>query len=352
MRVMVNLKCTINNMKRHFMRSQVKSVDGFAANPIRARLMISELERLVLEESPAKGRFERYEHLSKYIAASKNNSDFVLPRRSFFKWKKGEALPNSSARSNLDKLFPRERVGSGYGDRHCQSVEQTLMCAMDLISEKETSDKSSRYEALEILANIQGSWKNKIKNIVNLGEPKITDYNRMKKPKYSSVRDTADIRLPNLPKKRVLLARHDTDAVFSTYDPTSYFDVLYLFLLNSKKKVKLDAEVRYYLCLDLISSAIACYVLMLYQNIDELYSGGKMVERYRMVYNYITGNKGSNYAYNYHRESGADSELAGHIREVFHCFSAKVGLSSEELLGVTLPVDPNNPKSVEKWFLG
>lgn len=77
-----------------------------------------------------------------------------------------------------------------------------------------------------------------------------------------------------------------------------------------------------------------------------------MVERYRMVYNYITGNKGSNHAYNYHRVSGADSELAGHIREVFHCFSARVGLSSEELLGVTLLVDPNNPKSVEKWFLG
>lgn len=333
------------------MRYQVKGVDGFAANPIRARLMISELERLVLSESPATGRFERYEHLSRYIAASKNNSDFVLPRRSFFKWKKGEALPNSSARANLDKLFFKERVGSAYGDRHCNSVEQTLLCALDLISSKAKSDKVICNEALEILSSIHASWKARIKSLVRLENPKLTDYKGLSKPKRLN-RNDATSRLEQLSKLPVAYPK--VAARFSSYDLTTHFDVLISYLAKPNNSSDLSKEARYCISLDIISSAICSYIVMLFQNTEELYTGGLMVERYRLVFNdlFNCSNKRRNhYLSNNHPDISNADHLYGTLLGSLEAFTEKAGLSRQELLDIVSPIDPNKPKHVESWFL-
>lgn len=352
MRVMVNLKCTINNMKRHFMRSQVKSVDGFAANRIRARLMVSELERLVLAESPATGRFERYEHLSRYIAASKNNSDFVLPRRSFFKWKKGEALPNSSTRLSLDALFPKERVGSSYGDRHNNNVEQTLLCALDLISEHAILEKTAHLEVQEIFCSIQSSWKSKIKSTIRLEQPHLTNYAQLN-IHFSQASLPSQERLHKISNTPV--AHQEITAQFDPYDTARHFDGLLMYLIKPRNAVDLDDKLIYLLVVDLISSAIASFILMLFLNPVELKNGGKMVERYRLIYSTLfcpKAKKQSDFYLNNYLPTLYASEaerLSEVLKKSFDKFLKKTNLTIENFNRIIAPLNPNNAEAVFRW---
>jgi hypothetical protein len=153
----VSFVCSEKTLLGAIMREQAKSVSAFAANPLRARMLIRELERKCLDVAPADSgeKFDRYEHINRFTACHKDSRKrFDLPRRPFFRWRNGEALPNLTTRRLIDGLF-EEKLGSKWGGRGIEDPEQTLLVALDLISRNNTPNtQETLTEAEEILATV------------------------------------------------------------------------------------------------------------------------------------------------------------------------------------------------------
>ncbi|ACR14296.1 hypothetical protein TERTU_0476 [Teredinibacter turnerae T7901] len=266
------------------MREQAKSVSAFAANPLRARILIRELERKCLEVKPAASgeKFDRYEHLNRFIACHRNSKKrFDLPRRPFFRWRNGEALPNLTNRRLIDGLFDVD-LGSKRGGRSINGPEQTLLVALDLISRSNApNNQETLTEAEEILAVVNSAVCDLIPRIPNLKRPKFTSY-RGGKALTSSANQKSS-RYAVWSKKRPVAYPFIVERI-NPYDSVSPLCAALLYLVKPNIQTYLPDGLAQALLLDVISGVIAAYIVMLHWNPSEFQTGGLLVDLYRMVY--------------------------------------------------------------------
>lgn len=343
------------------MREQAKSISAFAANPLRARMLIRELERKCLEVKPVDDgeRFDRFEHLNHFI--ERHQKTFVLPRRPFFRWRNGEALPNLTTRKLIDGLFS-ERIGSKWGGRGIDDPEQTLMVALDLISLSNVPNNDETLtEAEAILAKVNAAFRDLIPKIPNLDKPKFSSY-RGGKALGSPVKRKPS-RYANLAGKRVVAYPYITDRI-SPYDTVSPLCAVLMYLIKPNNKTVLPADLAQALLLDFISGVIAAYIVMLHRNPTEFQTGGLVVDLYRLVYQFfLCGDTEWNVKkselikevfYNHFSEFSIEAEdlSLGFTRLVgmSHFFVERAGLSPTEFFELIDPVDPDRSSGVLQWW--
>lgn len=266
------------------MREQAKSVSAFAENPLRARILIGELERKCLEVKPAASgeKFDRYEHLNRFIACHRNSKKrFDLPQRPFFRWRKGEALPNLTNRRLIDGLFDVD-LGSKLGVRSINGREQTLLVALDLISRSNSpNNQETLTEAEEILAVVNSAVCDLIPRTPNLERPKFTSY-RGGKALTSSINRKSS-RYAEWSKKRPVAYTFIAERI-NPYDSVSPLCAALMYLVKPNSQTHLPDDLARALLLDFISGVIAAYIVMLHWSPTEFQPGGLVVDLYRMVY--------------------------------------------------------------------
>ncbi|WP_331353041.1 hypothetical protein [Cellvibrio sp. UBA7671] len=345
------------------MREQAKSISAFAANPLRARMLIRELERKCLEVKPVDDgeRFDRFEHLNHFI--ERHQKTFVLPRRPFFRWRNGEALPNLTTRKLIDGLFS-ERIGSKWGGRGIDDPEQTLMVALDLISlSNAPNNHETLAEAEAILAKVNAAVRDLIPKIPNLDKPKFSSYRGGKA--LGSLVQRKPSRYANLAGRRVVAYPYITDRI-SPYDTVSPLCAVLMYLIKPNNKTVLPADLAQTLLLDFISGVIAAYILMLHRNPTEFQTGGLVVDLYRLVYQlFLCGGTEWNVKKSelikevfYNRFSGLPVETEqlksriGLLESLFDNHMRKAGISSAELTKFVESIDPSSFNKVIKWWSG
>jgi hypothetical protein len=343
------------------MRAQAKSISAFAANPLRARMLIRELERKCLEVKPVDDgeRFDRFEHLNHFI--ERHQKTFVLPRRPFFRWRNGEALPNLTTRKLIDGLFS-ERIGSKWGGRGIDDPEQTLMVALDLISLSNVpNNHETLAEAEAILAKVNAAVRDLIPKIPNLGKPKFSSYRGGKA--LGSLTQRKSSRYANLAGKRVVAYPCISDRI-NPYDTISPLCAALMYLIKPNNTTMLPDDLAHALLLDFISCVIAAYIVMLHRNPIEFQTGGLVVDLYRLVYRlFLCGHatwslKKSELLkevfYNRFSELSIETEDltlgVARLIELSHRFVERAGLSSTDFFELIDPVDPDRGSDVHQWW--
>jgi len=348
------------------MREQAKSVSAFAANPLRARMLIRELERKCLDVAPADSgeKFDRYEHINRFTACHKDSKKrFDLPRRPFFRWRNGEALPNLTTRRLIDGLFD-EKLGSKWGGRGIEDPEQTLLVALDLISRNNTPNtQETLTEAEQILAIVNSSICDLIPKIPNLDKPKFTSYQGGKSLTKSA--DRKSMRYAKWSNSRPVAYPFIAERI-NPYDAVSPLCAALMYLVKPNNKTQLNDGLAQALLLDVISGVIAAYIVMLHRNPTEFQTGGLVVDLYRFVFNLFLNFKDNSDAkvdslvgevfYNHIEELSINSdELKTSIDRLitlFAFYSGKSGIFITEFMAVADPVDPDRNKDVIKWWQG
>tara|TARA_A100001391_G_scaffold159227_1_gene117764 strand:- start:14915 stop:15967 length:1053 start_codon:yes stop_codon:yes gene_type:complete len=348
------------------MREQAKSVSAFAANPLRARLLIRELERKCLEVKPADSgeKFDRYEHINRFTACQKDpKKRFDLPRRPFFRWRSGEALPNLTTRRLIDGLFDVD-LGSKWGGRSINGPEQTLLVALDLISRSNApNNQETLAEAEEILAVVNSAVCELIPRIPNLERPKFTSY-RGGKALISSV-NRKPSRYAEWSKKRPVAYPFIAELI-NPYDSISPLCAALMYLVKPNNQTYLPDGLAQALLLDFISGVIAAYIVMLHRNPAEFQTGGLVVDLYRLVYRlFLKPSRGDDATaeslvgeifYNHFPEftidSGEQKMSLDRLVELFSDYTGKAGLSSTEFMEFVSPIDPDRRSEVTKWWEG
>ena len=345
------------------MREQAKSVLAFAANPLRARLLARELERKCLDvRSPSTDKkFDRYEHINRFTTTQKSHKKrFYLPRRPFFRWRSGEALPNHTTRTLIDKLFD-ERLGTKWGNRGNGGPEQTLLCALDLISRSNhVNCESTLKEAEEILRIINASLCNYIPTIPNLDRPKFTSYCGGKL--LDSINSKRNIRYPAHKSGKAVAYPYISKRI-NPYDSVSPICAGLLYLVKPNNISKHSDELTLSLLIDVISGIIAAYILMLHKNPKEFQVGGLVVNLYRLIYKFFlqpteeyseNTNLLNEVFYNDFPEFSTDAcdikQVFDRLSLLFQQFVNKAGLSRAEFMTVIDPVNPEQPSEIIKWW--
>lgn len=346
------------------MREQAKSVSAFAANPLRARILIRELERKCLEVRPSDSgeKFDRYEYLNRFTACHKDSKKrFDLPRRPFFRWRNGEALPNLTTRKLIDGLFD-EDLGSKWGGRSTNDPEQTLLVALDLISRSNMpNNQETLAEAEEILAVVNSAVCDLIPRIPNLERPKFTAY-RGGKALTSSVNQKSS-RYAVWLKKRPVAYPFIAERI-NPYDSVSPLCAALMYLVKPNNQTHLPDDLARALLLDVISGVIAAYIVMLHRNPSEFQTGGLVVDLYRLGHRLFLCRKVEmskkdaellrEVFYNRFPEFsvGIDELIVKFDRliELFHSFIGKTGLSFTDFNTVLSPVDPDSTTNIHKWW--
>ena len=346
------------------MREQAKSVSAFAANPLRARMLIRELERKCLDVAPADSgeKFDRYEHINRFTACHKDSRKrFDLPRRPFFRWRNGEALPNLTTRRLIDGLF-EEKLGSKWGGRGIEDPEQTLLVALDLISRNNTPNtQETLTEAEEILATVNSSICDLIPKIPNLDKPKFTSYQGGKSLTKSA--DRKSMRYAKWSKSRPVAYPFITERI-NPYDAVSPLCAALMYLVKPNNKTQLNDSLAQALLLDVISGVIAAYIVMLHRNPTEFQTGGLVVDFYRLVDKLFLspmvvdkakeGSLIEEVFYNHFSEIKIGSEdlkqSLFRLVKLFDEFTAKSGLTSTEFMDVIDAVAPGRNSDISEWW--
>lgn len=354
------------------MRAQAKSVEAFAANPIRARILAREIERHIIKACPPPaGKYCRLQHVTCWIELNENpflykngDADEVPSlRRPFSRWLNGTALPSSATRIRLDGLF-KEKLGSKWCERGIDDPEQTLLVALDLISRFNTpSDHETLSEAEAILAKVNAAVRDLIPKIPSLDQPKFSSYRGGKA--LGSLAQRKPSRYANLAGKKVVAYPYITERI-SPYDTVSPLCAALMYLIKPNNKTALPDDLAQALLLDFISGVIAAYIVMLHRNPTEFQTGGLVVDLYRLVYRlFLCGDeqwdlKKSKLAkevfYNRFSEFSIPvddlnlsvARLIGLSRQ----FIGKAGLSSAEFNELVNPVDPDMCVDVLLWWGG
>ncbi|MEC8811199.1 MAG: hypothetical protein VXY23_07810 [Pseudomonadota bacterium] len=348
------------------MREQAKSVSAFAANPLRARILIRELERKCLEIKPADSgeKFDRYEHINRFTACQKDaKKRFDLPRRPFFRWRNGEALPNLTTRRLIDGLFD-EDLGSKWGGRSINGPEQALLIALDLISGSNApNNQETLAEAEAILAVVNAAVCELIPRTPNLERPKFTSY-RGGKALTSSV-NRKPSRYAEWSKKRPVAYPFIAERI-NPYDSVSPLCAALMYLVKPNNQTYLPDGLAQALLLDFISGVIAAYIVMLHRNPAEFQTGGLVVDLYRLVHRiFLCGEadesmKGAELVreifYNRFPEFPVEADelidRLGRLTGLFRGFIEKSGLFSTEFIALIDPVNPDRSVEVLKWWSG
>lgn len=343
------------------MREQAKSISAFAANPLRARMLVRELERKCLEVKPVDDgeRFDRFEHLNHFI--ERKQKTFVLPRRPFFRWRNGEALPNLTTRKLIDGLFS-EQIGSKWGGRGIDDPEQTFLVALDLISRSNVpSNHETLAEAEAILAKVNAAVRDLIPKIPNLGKTKFSSYRGGKA--LGSLTQRKSSRYANLAGKRVVAYPCISDRI-NPYDTISPLCAALMYLIKPNNKTMLPDDLAHALLLDFISCVIAAYIVMLHRNPIEFQTGGLVVDLYRLVHGLFSSgdsdgkekviNLGKEVFGNWFPEFNIQAEWLissfGRFHEFLDNYAFRSGLSLEQLFFEIDPVDPNFSDLVIRWW--
>lgn len=347
------------------MREQAKSVSAFAANPLRARILIRELERKCFNVAPVDNgeKFDRYEHINRFTACHKESKKrFDLPRRPFFRWRKGEALPNLTTRRLIDGLF-EEKLGSKWGGRGIEDPEQTLLVALDLISRNNTPNtQETLTEADEILATVNSSICDLIPKIPNLDKPKFTSYQGGKSLTKSA--DRKSMRYAKWSKSRLVAYPFIAERI-NSYDTVSPLCAALMYLVKPNNKTQLNDDLAQALLLDFISGVIAAYIVMLHRNPAEFQTGGLVVDLYRVVHELFFKFNGFDEValspllgefFNNHFASipiEFDQFRAGccKLSPVFSDYTYKFGLSLAEIAKLIDLSDPDKTEAIFEWWL-
>jgi hypothetical protein len=354
------------------MRAQAKSVEAFAANPIRARILAREIERNIIKACPPPaGKYCRLQHVTCWIELNENpflykngDADEVPSlRRPFSRWLNGSALPSSATRIRLDGLF-KEKLGSKWCERGIDDPEQTLLVALDLISRFNTpSDHETLAEAEAILAMINAAVRDLIPKIPSLDQPKFSSYRGGKA--LGSLAQRKPSRYANLAGKRVVAYPYITEGI-NPYDTVSPLCAALMYLIKPNNKTVLPDDLAQALLLDFISGVIAAYIVMLHRNPTEFQTGGLVVDLYRLVYRLLL-----------RPDKDGKENCTKLAREVFHnrfpdfpvqtddlkasfarmttllnALMKRSGLSIEEFFDVVHPVGPDCTQDVIEWWVG
>lgn len=354
------------------MRAQAKSVEAFAANPIRARILAREIERHIIKACPPPaGKYCRLQHVTCWIELNENpflykngDADEVPSlRRPFSRWLNGSALPSSATRIRLDGLF-KEKLGSKWCERGINDPEQTLLVALDLISRFNTpSDHETLAEAEAILAKINAAVRDLIPKIPNLDKPKFSSYRGGKA--LDSLTQRKSSRYANLAGKRVVAYPFITDGI-NPYDTISPLFAALMYLIKPNSKTTLPDDLALSLLLDWISGVIAAYIVMLHRNPTEFQTGGLVVDLYRLVYRVflcesikkdlkkselmkeIISIRFSDISFD-----GDELYLRGeYLINLFEIFINKAGFDFIDFAHFIKPIDPNSQNEVIMWWSG
>jgi hypothetical protein len=345
------------------MREQAKSISAFAANPLRARMLVRELERKCLEVKPVDDgeRFDRFEHLNHFI--ERKQKTFVLPRRPFFRWRNGEALPNLTTRKLIDGLFS-EQIGSKWGGRGIDDPEQTFLVALDLISRSNVpNNHETLAEAEAILAKVSAAIRNLIPKIPNLDKPKFSSYGGGKPLGSLAQRKTS--RYANLVGKKVVAYPFIADRI-NPYDTISPLCAALMYLIKPNNKTTLPDDLAYALLLDLISGVIAAYIVMLHRNPTEFQMGGLIVDLYRLVHQLFLCKRTEKdlksselmreVVFSRFPEFSCERDelnlRCDYLVSLFGDFIGKAGMAFIDFAKVIKPVDPDSQNEVILWWSG
>lgn len=346
------------------MREQAKSVSAFAANPLRARILIRELERKCLEVKPADSgeKFDRYEHINRFTACQKDpKKRFDLPRRPFFRWRNGEALPNLTTRRLIDGLFD-EDLGSKWGGRGINDPEQALLVALDLISRHcSPNSQDVLAEAEAILAAVNPAVGELIPAIPNLERVKFTSYIGGKALTPSTSKESS--RYAEWSKERPIAYPFIAERI-NPYNFVSPLCAALMYLVKPNNVNYLPDDLAQALLLDFISGVIAAYIVMLHRNPSEFKTGGLVVDLYRLCHRFFLSGAVevnpkdaellSEIFYNYFPELSFETdELIGRFSrliELFLGFVAKSGLSPSEYEVLIDPIIPDRTEDVGEWW--
>ena len=352
------------------MRAQAKSVEAFAANPIRARILAREIERHIIKVCPPpKGKYCRLQHVTCWIELNenpffyKNGDTDEVPslRRPFSRWLNGTALPSSATRARLDGLF-KEKLGSKWCGRGIDDPEQTLLVALDLISRSNTpSDIETLTEAEAILAKVNVAVRDLIPKIPSLDRPKFSSYSGGKA--LGSLAQRKSNRYAHLAGKRVVAYPYITERI-TPYDTVSPLFAALMYLIKPNNKTVLPDDLAQALLMDFISGVIAAYIVMLHRNPTEFQTGGLVVDLCRLVYGFFLfgGNsenlKNSELAkeifYNRFPDFSCEGDELSlrfdYLVSLFGDFIDKAGVAFIGFAKVIKPVDPDSQNEVILWW--
>lgn len=353
------------------MRAQAKSVEAFAANPIRARILAREVERHIIKACPPPaGKYCRLQHVTCFIELNENpflykngHADEVPSlRRPYSRWLNGTALPSSATRARLDGLF-KEKLGSKWCERGIDNPEQTLLVALDLISRSNMpSDHETLTEAEAILAKVNAAVRDLIPKIPRLDRPKFSSYRGGKA--LCSPAQRKPNRYAHLAGKRVVSYPYIADRI-SPYDTVSPLCAVLMYLIKPNNKTVLPDDLAQALLMDFISGVIAAYIVMLHRNPTEFQTGGLVVDLYRLVHRlFLCAETDTNIdgdrlleevLFNHFSEVAVDTDQLctwiARIVSLFHLFAEKAGLAPEDLISLVDPVNPNSEIIIKNWWM-
>lgn len=355
------------------MRPQAKSIDAFAANPIRARILAREIERKILEvDPPGAGRYCRLHHVTRWIELNEDptaykgrDADEVAPslRRPFSRWLGGTALPSSGTRMRIDGLFD-EPLGSAWVERKLDSPEQTLLVALDLISKSSPPNRREvLLEADEVLTVVGSSFSKYIPGMIALdgaGHPRITSYSGIALHDEKKQKRSRKFRYSN---KRLIAYPYIKERI-SPYNPISPLCAGLLYLVKPNNTFSHGDEIAFKMLCDFISGSIAAYLVMLHRNPAEFKGGGLVVNLYRLAFTFFLWPEGCNSKKEhvllheifrnefpeFKGENGELDNVFARLVALFQSFGDKAGLSNEEVIALMVPANPNNPKEVRSWW--
>lgn len=338
------------------MKNQSKSIDKYAANEIRVRMFVRVFENKInLQKPPKSERYDRYAHISEA-------SGDIFGERVFKNWLKGEKLPNATTCTNMDNAVG-EDLSHTYIKRSCNSVIQTFFCALDLISQKATPfDKGQAVaEAEEILQNIYRSTSTLITTVPNLNNPKMTSYQPLRTPSKKLAQPCQ--RVNDFSRPMPVAYPYIADRL-NPYDLTSSFSALLLYAVKPNNLSKHSKDNRLMLVLDIISAAIAGYIVMLHRNPIELSTGGPAIDHYRLIYQHFLFPETTNeqpqslinevFNNEYPEFKGWKNkkvkEAVLEFKEDYYKFISLAELSELEINKIIQPINPEKPIKISIWW--
>lgn len=345
------------------MRAQAKSVEAFAANPIRARILAREIERSILNVCPPKeGRYCRLQHVTQFIDLNEVAEDNASLRRAYSRWLKGGALPSSGTRARIDEIF-EEPLGSIWGERKLDSPEQTLLVALDIISKSSPPNtKEILMEADSILETAGKGFCSYIPKMVRLERPRTTSYQGLIL-NGKKIRKNKSVARYNSSGKRIAAYPYISERI-NFYNPISPLCAGLLYLVKPNSIFVHDDESAFKMLCDFLSGSIAAYIIMLHRNPEEFKNGGLVVNLYRLAFTFFLDTETSKSKksksllhevfYNEFPEfKGKDGELESifvRLISLFKKFGEKAGMNIEELVRLIAPMNPDDPKAVCSWW--
>jgi hypothetical protein len=343
--------------------------------------MIRKFESLCIKDRNTPQNKRSWSQLSLAVDTPKDEDRrFRIDKKSYYGWMSGKVFPGSTKRQEMDSFYPGSAVGTTYGERAAKDSLQTMLCAFDLIS---ASSSYSRLDSVTEADEIALAIHNGLRHYMPIEIVQLTDLGRKSDYQFSLIPKLGDNiaggqvsnRYSRLTDSAAVKTTKHVHNLARRYDPYSSFDAILIYTVlpqmnpdTDKPLSDVNSEhaltVKKALLFDLISLGITGYLQMMQRYTHEFYSGGTLVERYRLIHKLYIDNSRLGYRkLKIHLRRYLTNELrqflpyeakilAGllRLRELFDNFCSESGMTREDLISQLALLNPDEVLEVEDWW--